>query len=145
MMGGVLVVMQGGVVGRLTRRFGEKRVAIGGVCSYLVGLALLAFSEPLAFAVLGGVFCGIGAGAYNPSVSSLVSKQAEAHERGVIMGGYQSATSLARVIGPALSGAIYTGVALNAPYIVGIVVSLPAIFLILRSQRGLELAGARQL
>jgi hypothetical protein len=53
------------------------------------------------------------------------------------MGTYQSATSLARVIGPAISGAIYAGVAHNAPYVLGIFVSLPAIWLILRSQRSL--------
>jgi len=142
LMGGVLVGMQAGAVGRLTRRFGEKRVAISGVVSYMGGLAMLACTDSVELAILGGVFCGIGAGAFSPSVSSLVSRQAAAHERGIVMGTYQSATSLARVVGPALSGAIYSAVALAAPFIAGIVVMAPAIWLILRSQRTPTLAPA---
>ncbi len=131
MIGGVLVVMQGGIVGRLTRRFAERHIAVAGLVAYLIGLALLALSDSAALAVAGGLCCGIGAGAYNPCMSSLASKQAGAHERGVVMGTYQSATSLARVIGPALSGTLYAAVAMGAPYVLGIVITLPAIWLIL--------------
>jgi len=131
LIGGVLVVMQGGVVGRLTRRFEERHIAVTGLAVYMTGLATLALADSVAFAVLGGLCCGIGFGAYNPCMSSLASKQAGAHERGVVMGTYQSATSLARVIGPAMSGAVYAAVAMQAPYVLGIAISLPAIWLIL--------------
>jgi MFS family permease len=63
-----------------------------------------------------------------------VSKQAEPRERGVIMGTYQSATSLARIIGPTVSGAIYAGIAFNAPFLAGVLVAAPALVLIARSQ-----------
>lgn len=144
MMGAVLVIMQGAVIGRLTRRFGEKRVAIGGVIAYIAGLALLAFTATLAWTIVGGVCCGIGAGAYSPSVSSLVSKLAAAHERGVVMGTYQSASSLARVVGPAISGAIYAAVAFNAPFVLGMLILVPALWFILRSQRVVMLAEETQ-
>jgi DHA1 family tetracycline resistance protein-like MFS transporter len=144
MMGAVLVVMHGAVIGRLTRRFGEKRVAIGGVIAYVVGLGMLAFTESLASTIVGGVFCGIGAGAYNPSVSSLVSKLAAPHERGVVMGTYQSASSLARVIGPAVSGALYAAVASDAPFVLGMLILLPVLWFILRSQREVVLAEETQ-
>jgi MFS transporter, DHA1 family, tetracycline resistance protein len=134
MIGGVLVLMQAGVVGWLTRRFAERRVAIGGILMYLAGLGLLAFTDSPALAVAGGLCCGIGAGVYNPSMSSLASKQAGPHERGVVMGTYQSSTSLARVIGPALSGTIYTAVALEAPFVLGMAILVPAIWLILNAR-----------
>ena len=135
MMGGVLVIMQGGVVGRLTRRFGEKRVAMSGVIVYLTGLALLATVTTLPLAIVAGLCCAVGAGAYNPSASSLASRQAAPHERGVVMGTYQSATSLARVIGPAMSGPLYATISIGAPFALGILVSLPAIWLVAASQR----------
>lgn len=135
LMGAVLVLMQGAVIGRITPRFGERNVAVGGVIAYLGGLALLAFTAPLAWSIVGGVCCGIGAGAFSPSASSLVSKLATAQERGVVMGTYQSASSLARVIGPAISGVLYGAIAFNAPYVLGMLLLVPAMWLILRSQR----------
>ena len=89
--------------------------------------------------MLGGLFCGVGAGAYTPSLSSLVSRQADPNERGVVMCTYQSSASLARIIGPGVSGAVYGAIAHHAPFVLGILIALPAIWLVVRSQRG---AGA---
>ena len=135
LMGALVVLMQGGAAGRLARTFGEKRVAVSGVASYLLGLALLALADDVEVMIGGGVLCGLGLGAYLPSLSSLASKQAEAHERGVVMGTYQSATSLARIVGPMVSGSLYAVVSFRAPFVAGILVGLPALWLIVRSQR----------
>jgi DHA1 family tetracycline resistance protein-like MFS transporter len=142
LLGVLLVGMQGGAAGFLTQYFGERRVAIAGVSTYLGGLLVLAFTDDLTLLIGGGVLCGLGAGAYLPSLSSLASKQAAAHERGVIMGTYQSATSLARIIGPTVSGAIYAGIAFNAPFLFGVAVALPALWLIARSQHFSSSVGA---
>ncbi len=133
LLGALMVAMQGGAAGALTQRFGEKRVALAGVSAYLLGLLALALADDLTLLVSGGALCGLGAGAYLPSLSSLASKQAAVNERGVIMGTYQSATSLARIIGPMVSGAIYAGIAFNAPFLFGVAVALPALWLINRA------------
>jgi MFS family permease len=143
MIGFVLVAMQGGGVGRLTERFGERPIAVAGIVFYLCGLALLAAAGEVPLVLVGGVLCGLGLGAYNPSVSSLVSKLADPAERGVVMGTYQSSLSLARIVGPSLSGALYAGIATNAPFLVGIAVSLPAIWLILHSRQSAAVAASR--
>lgn len=142
LLGALMVGMQGGAAGVLTGRFGEKRVALAGISAYLCGLLVLAFADNLLLLVGGGALCGLGAGAYLPSLSSLASKQAELHERGVIMGTYQSATSLARIIGPMVSGAIYSGIAFNAPFLFGVAVALPALWLVTGSQRVVTAGGA---
>ncbi len=135
LMGALVVLMQGGATGQLTHRFGEKRVAAAGIASYLFGLLLLALSDGLTFMIWGGVLCGLGAGAYLPSLSSLVSKQADPSERGVVMGTYQSATSLARIVGPMVSGALYSGISYKAPFLLGVIVAAPALWLTIQSQR----------
>jgi predicted MFS family arabinose efflux permease len=135
LMGALVVLMQGGAAGRLARAFGEKRVAVAGVTSYLLGLGLLALADDIGVMIGGGVLCGLGLGAYLPSLSSLASKQAEPSERGVVMGTYQSATSLARIIGPMVSGSLYTAISFRAPFTVGLLVALPALWLIVQSQR----------
>ncbi len=135
LMGSLVVLMQGGAAGRLARTFGERKVAASGVTSYLLGLALLALADDVALMIGGGMLCGLGLGAYLPSLSSLASKQASPSERGVVMGTYQSATSLARIIGPMVSGGLYAAVSFRAPFLAGIAVALPALWLIMRSQR----------
>ena len=142
LMGALVVLMQGGAAGRLVRTFGEKRVAVAGVTSYALGLALLAFADDVDVMIGGGILCGLGLGAYLPSLSSLASKQADPSERGVVMGTYQSATSLARIIGPMVSGSLYAAISFRAPFTAGILVALPAVWLIVQSQRARAAARA---
>jgi MFS family permease len=134
LLGALVVAMQGGAAGQLTRRFGEKAVAVTGVVVYIAGLVALAAARDLPLLLLGGILVGLGTGAYQPSLSSLASKQAGANERGLVMGTYQSATSLARIIGPSISGALYASIAFNAPFLAGVAVTLPALVLIAGAQ-----------
>jgi DHA1 family tetracycline resistance protein-like MFS transporter len=124
------IVMQGGIVGRLVAWMGERHVALAGIGCYIAGLALLAVAPTLILALVGLAFCGLGSGAFSPSASALASKQAEAHERGAVLGTYQSAASLARIIGPLVSGPLYQHVAVAAPFVAGLAALVPAALLI---------------
>jgi predicted MFS family arabinose efflux permease len=126
------VLMQGGGVRVLVPRLGEAKLAIIGVFAYVAGLVTVAGAPSLAITGLGLALCGIGVGSFNPSASSLASKQADAHDRGTVMGTYQSSTSLARVIGPFVSGPIYAALGPGAPFLVGACVTLPAVWFIWR-------------
>jgi len=53
----------------------------------------------LHLAIGGLALCGLGSGAFSPSASALASRQADAGNRGVVMGTYQAGASLARVLG----------------------------------------------
>src|SRR5215469_2349564 len=75
-VGIVLVLVQGGLIGRLSRRFGEARLTTYGAVLLVIGLASLPFSLSLA-AVLGVMaVLSLGLGCLNPSVTSLVSREA---------------------------------------------------------------------
>ncbi len=103
---GVLIsVVQGGLIGPLTRALGERRLVILGGFGVAAALAFLpaAFSIVLVMAALVPLTLGIGA--TNPSLSSLVSKEAGADDRGTVLGAYQSVSALGRILGP-LSGEI---------------------------------------
>lgn len=122
----VVVVLQGGLVRRLAPRFGEYRLALVAVGCYSGGLALLAWGPVVAVVVAGLLLCGVGAGLFSPSGSALASKEASAHNRGAVMGTYQTGTSLARALGPLVSGPVYTRFGQSAPYVVGALVALQA-------------------
>jgi DHA1 family tetracycline resistance protein-like MFS transporter len=126
------VLMQGGGVRVLVPRLGEAKLATFGVFVYVVGLVTVAGAPSLAITGLGLALCGIGVGSFNPSASSLASKQADTHDRGAVMGTYQSSGSLARVIGPFVSGPIYAALGPGAPFLVGACVTLPAVWFIWR-------------
>ena len=97
----ITVAMQGGLVRVLAPRFGEQRLALAGIAAYVCGLALTGVAPNLYLAIGRLALCGFGSGAFSPSVSALASRQADAGNRGVVMGTYQSGTSLARVVRPA--------------------------------------------
>jgi DHA1 family tetracycline resistance protein-like MFS transporter len=132
----VTVLMQGGGVRVLVPRFGESRLGACGALLYTAGLIVVAAAgSSRALVGAGLVLCGAGVGAFNPSASALASKQAGASERGAVMGTYQASTSLARVIGPFISGPIYAWLGADAPFLAGACFTLPAAWLVWQARR----------
>jgi DHA1 family tetracycline resistance protein-like MFS transporter len=129
------VVMQGGLVRVLVPRIGERALAQAGIVSYIVGLLLVALAgDSLMAAALGLLFCGAGMGAFSPSASALASRQSHGGNRGAVMGTYQAATSLARVIGPFVAGPVYAFWGANSPFIAAACITAPALLLIRRAE-----------
>lgn len=128
---GVLSALtQGGLIGRLTRRFGERALIGAGLLTLALGYALLGGSAllpgaragaALAFAamLLGAGAISVGNGLTVPTLSSYVSRQAGPAQQGLALGSSQSLSALARAAGPLAAGALYEYVHLTAPYFVG--------------------------
>jgi DHA1 family tetracycline resistance protein-like MFS transporter len=124
LVGIVAAVVQGGLIGRLSRRFGEVHLLIAGLLIQTVGFALLGASPRIEIAPVGalGVACVLiaaGSGLVSPSVSSYVSRRATSDSQGMMLGTLQSLSALARVLGPATGGLLYQAVAPGAPYFAG--------------------------
>ncbi len=115
-VGLLLAGLQGGLIGRLSRRFGEARLVTAGAAIIGLGQLGLALAGSLWMVLVVTGLLAIGMGLLNPSVSSLVSRAAGAGEHGGIMGVSQSASSLARILGPAIAGVAFTLGGRNAPY-----------------------------
>jgi len=131
----VAVATQGGLVRKLAPRFGEHRLAIAGIVAVVLGLATVALANRLGLVVTGFVLCGLGVGLFNPSGAALASHQAQANNRGAIMGVYQSGTSTARVIAPFVSGPVYERFGASAPYLIACLVTLQAVWCVLAAGR----------
>jgi multidrug resistance protein len=98
---GVLgALVQGGLVGRVSKRFGPSRVIVAGFAFSSLALFVL----PLAVSVLHvlGVLAilAVGQGLASPSLSALTSTLVPRDHVGAVMGLYQSVSSLGRIIGP---------------------------------------------
>jgi len=109
-VGILAVIVQGGLIGRLVKRFGEMSLVIAGAFLFAGSLFAVPFVGPqngglLALLIGGGLF-SIGNSLSAPSLTSLASKQVSAAEQGSIMGVTQSVASLARAAGPALAAVL---------------------------------------
>jgi len=129
-LGVISATMQGGLIGPLTRRFSEKSVAGFAGASFAIGLGLLVLASADWQIWLGLVPFAIGVGLFNPTVSSMVSKTAAKNERGAVMGQYQAASAMGRVLGPAMSGILYSKISVAAPFALGALIIVPALILI---------------
>jgi DHA1 family tetracycline resistance protein-like MFS transporter len=136
LVGIVATVVQGGLIGRLTRRYGENRLLVVGLFLQAVGFAVLGAAPrfgltPRGALALACVLIAAGSGLVSPSVSSYVSRRANADAQGSTLGTLQSLSALARVLGPAIGGVLYQGIAPGAPYFAGAIGMLVAAFLAL--------------
>jgi len=111
--------MQGGLIGPLTRRFGEERLMLTGLVLIACGLLVLpeARGVPLLLVALSAL--ALGMGAMQPSLNSLISRCAGAREQGEVMGVAQSVGSLSRVLGPLAAGALFGALGRGSPFLWG--------------------------
>jgi MFS transporter, DHA1 family, tetracycline resistance protein len=134
LVGVAAAVVQGGLIGRLSRRFGEVRLLIAGLLIQTAGFLLLGaaprvVASPRATLAAACVLIAAGSGLVSPSVSSYVSRRAGADTQGLMLGTLQSFSALARVLGPAVGGLLYQTIAPGAPYFAGAAGMLVAAFL----------------
>ena len=135
---GVLsAIMQGGLIGRLTRSFGEERLLLCGLALIGLGLLVLPFARdvPLLAVAVSGL--ALGMGLTQPSLNSLISRRAGRAEQGEVLGVSQSVGSLSRVIGPALAGLLFADLGRNSSFLFGAVLIGAAFLLALNLFRGL--------
>ncbi|HUR81213.1 MAG TPA: MFS transporter [Thermoanaerobaculia bacterium] len=128
-MGVIVAVIQGGLIGRLVKQLGEKRVIVIGAASFALGFACVPsiWRVPLLYAV--GFFIAVGQGLCYPSLTALVSKVSPEQDRGSLLGLATSAGSLARFLGPLLSGALYDWAKAAGAFYGGAVIMCIALFI----------------
>ncbi len=114
-VGIVSALVQGGLIGKLVKRFGELTLVIAGSLFFTVSLFVSPFVGP-AIGLIGilsvAALSSVGNALMAPSLTSLGSKSASAAEQGSILGVMQSVASLARAVGPTIAAVIiYSAVA----------------------------------
>lgn len=120
-VGVVLAIVQGGLVGRLQKRYGEPKLLVAGV--FLTGLGLAAM--PLVHALpglLGALFVlAVGNALSGVALSSLVSRAAPPDALGGVLGVNQSIGALGRIVGPIIAGVTFDSLGDGAPFLTGAV------------------------
>jgi MFS family permease len=112
-------ILQGGLIGRLVKKFGEKKLITSAFLSSCLGylcLASIGFSKEagwlifpaLAVLVLAGTVQSYGSGVVRPALTSLITQNVDRREQGTILGLNQSLLSAAQILSPPIGGFLIT-------------------------------------
>lgn len=115
-IGIMMAFTQGFLIRRLLPKVGEVRMARFGFISTAIGLALIAVSYELWMLAMAVTFLSIGNGLSSPALSGGISLTSRSTEQGGNLGIAQSLSSLARILGPVIGGALYQKVTIVAPF-----------------------------
>jgi DHA1 family tetracycline resistance protein-like MFS transporter len=119
------VNLQGGLIGRLVKAFGEMTLVRAGFFLGMVGLAALGFTYSVPLLLLVAAISSSGTGVIRPALTSLITQKAARSEQGVVLGLTQSLNSIAAIVAPAIGGllidhSLLAGWALSAAGICGV-------------------------
>jgi DHA1 family tetracycline resistance protein-like MFS transporter len=103
-VGVLAVLVQGGGIGPMVRRFGERRTLQVGLALAAIGLVWAGFVEHWQILLLALVPVALGLGVTTPTATSLITRESPPAARGQVLGISQSFAALARILGPLTAG-----------------------------------------
>ena len=105
-IGIMTVIVQGGLIGRLVKMFGETALARVGLLITAASLALMPWCGNLTWLLVVCVGLSLGSGFASPPLNGLASQMIDRSWQGRALGVMQSAGSTARLLGPLLGGSL---------------------------------------
>jgi MFS family permease len=100
------IILQGGLVGRLNKKMGERNLALLGFLTCLVGYLILAETFSLPMLAVAMVIASFGTGILRPALTALMSHSVDQSEQGLVMGVGQSLGSIAQIAAPLIVGVL---------------------------------------
>lgn len=140
-IGTISATIQGAGAAPLARRFGPRRVALGGILLYALGLLGMGLASGTVAMLAALAVTASGVGAFNPAYQTLVAATTDDADRGLVNGLTQGASAMGRILGPAVSGSLYQGLGPASPFLVG--AALMAAALVVAFGAGQALAARR--
>jgi MFS transporter, DHA1 family, tetracycline resistance protein len=134
-VGAVAAMTQFFVTGPLSERFGEGRMLAIGMGVNALGSVLQPFSTGLLMTTVLMCVTAIGQSVAWPNVGALISRTADPHRQGQILGLNNASGAFARFVGPLSAGLTFANISINAPFIQGAMIVAPAILLALSAAR----------
>ncbi len=131
LVGIIIVIVQGGVVGRISKRLGDVNVLLIGISGVFIGLIGISSSHSVNMLILSMLPLAVGAGLYVPAITSMISQRSSQNVQGGILGLNQSLASMGRIIGPMLGGILFDYAGMHSPYFFGACLVLLAIMIVM--------------
>ncbi|MFI5236348.1 MAG: MFS transporter [Ignavibacteriales bacterium] len=127
-------MVQGGLIGPITKLLGKKRILYIGSFLIMVTLALIPYAGSFLWLAVDSIFLSLGTGMLQPTLLSLISEVTSDAEQGITLGVNQSLSALARMFGPLWGGFTFEYFGYPFPFLTGaafmFLIVLAAIFYI---------------
>ncbi|MDR3509108.1 MAG: MFS transporter [Caulobacteraceae bacterium] len=133
--GAVSAFSQFFVTAPLSRRFGEAPMLAIGMAGTAISIGLQPLSNGHWSTITLMGFTALFQSVAFPNAGALMSRAIDENHQGQIMGLNNAAGAIARVGGPLCAGLLFTGISVNAPFIMGAMIVAPAIFLAISAGR----------
>jgi MFS family permease len=101
------IILQGGLIGRLVKRFGEVKLTRAGFASFSVSYAMLAFVHRVPELLGSATLSSFGQGALRPALTAQITHNSRRDEQGLVLGITQSLMSVAQITAPLLMGFLF--------------------------------------
>ena len=119
LVGVIAMVVQGGLIGPLVKRFGELRLTLFGLALLMVGCLLIPLATPITSipVVYTAVsLLAVGTGLVTPCLRTLVSRRLDHDGQGAALGGLQGLQSLGTFLGASAAGFSYDKLGPTSPF-----------------------------
>lgn len=100
-------MIQGGLIGRLVKKYGERKLVVASFFVFAAGLMALPVAQSMTVLLISLALFAIGSGMNRPPTFGLISILTDDESQGATLGVAQSAGSLARIFGPFFAGGMY--------------------------------------
>lgn len=100
------IVLQGGLMGRLVKRLGERRLVISGFATAIAAYVVLGSTATLPLLIVVTTISAYGNGVLRPAITSEITQQVDRHEQGIALGISGSLSSLAMTLAPPAGGSL---------------------------------------
>jgi len=156
-VGIVSTLNQGVFAGRLARRFGESRVLAVGMLLFGSSLVLQvlapvawfpatrlelgALSIPIVQGWVIPMVMALGACGMSmamPNISAMISRASPPDRQGAMLGLNMASSSVARIFGPMIAGALFSGLGHDWPFLVGALLTIPAAVMAINAGRAIQ-------
>lgn len=135
--------VQGTLVGRLARRFGERRLITAGSALLAAGMLAIPLAGSPALLWPAMLIVAVGFSLMTPSLNSMISLSVDTGVQGGAMGVSRSATTLARVLGPGFAGLLFEVLGKDWPFFAGALVMCVVIAFAIGAARPQATASAQ--
>ncbi|MDH5783136.1 MAG: MFS transporter [Candidatus Bathyarchaeota archaeon] len=115
-IGAIQIILQGVVIGRLTKKIGEGKLIAFGPLLMLLGIFLMPLIPNISMFLFSLTMIAFGSGMMRTVVPSFISKITPAREQGGTLGATNSVASIATVPGPLVGGFLFEFAGLAAPF-----------------------------
>ncbi len=123
-IGVVQIVLQGVLIGRLTKRWGEEKFIILGSLLMMIGVFFMPLTHNFAVFLASITMFSSGFGILGTVLYSFISKRTSEDEQGGMLGIAQSVGSIARIPGPLIGGFVFELAGLSVAFFISTVLLL---------------------